>query len=633
LQTDISSSEEQERLNEATSADLANGSEVMVGEMEKRREETEQSTKNHTPQSPSDNPDCAVFPIPVLVSRGIRTKAEQSVFDIGGQKNANNAITDASVNFCEVEKTSKEQGEVERPQSSSRRARSLFNVLDNADSAFSVLGSYSCCGIKVSTDQPMNEDNGKKMLDGTIVNVPGTCYEMPKRAEMQWQMKVGAEEQGEVKKSMNEWSKPHQSVSLFKVLGSAGLAFPSSELFSHYEVEMEAERLAGNEQMKQHEEAARDVVEGNREMEDCAEERSKMAKQSESNKPPKSLVSESSCSNLSTSELYYCHGSETECEQRPLNGDSQSEPSSDSANELWLAMCLPRTEAVKVPPVEPSSPSLDPFRMDHAETESNLEAEQQDFSVASSLSSATSPVSIYSFSSTPKTFPSPRIPPLSASDDHKLYSIALSNGSSMETPLSEEITLAAAAANHCVVRCNCQPTAQEIAEGRGCSLGCINRELYTECGSRCPSDSGCANRRFQKKQYAKVETFDAGVKGWGLRALEPIEPGRFIIEYVGEVIDSDEMKRRKKKYGKDPKHVHHYLMALKNGAVIDATLRGNVSRFINHSCDPNCESQKVHMWPSVLALHAVSFVRICLSIFTTFLPVLFHVSQLFRLVA
>ncbi|VDK87475.1 unnamed protein product, partial [Litomosoides sigmodontis] len=143
-----------------------------------------------------------------------------------------------------------------------------------------------------------------------------------------------------------------------------------------------------------------------------------------------------------------------------------------------------------------------------------------------------------------------------------------------------------------VVRCFCEPTSTEIAEGRGCSSGCINRELYTECGSRCPSGVGCANRRFHNKQYAKVEVFNAGVKGWGLRAAEPLEPGRFIIEYVGEVIDAEEMIRRGRRYGKDPKHVHHYLMALKNGAVIDATAKGNVSRFINHSCDPNCESQK-----------------------------------------
>ncbi|VDK42176.1 unnamed protein product [Anisakis simplex] len=143
-----------------------------------------------------------------------------------------------------------------------------------------------------------------------------------------------------------------------------------------------------------------------------------------------------------------------------------------------------------------------------------------------------------------------------------------------------------------VVRCLCEPTEEELSSGSGCDENCINRMLYTECGSRCPSGARCSNRRFHNKEYAKVEVFYAGVKGWGLRACETLEPGRFIIEYVGEVISAEEMRRRGRRYGRDPKHVHHYLMALKNGAVIDATVRGNISRFINHSCDPNCRSEK-----------------------------------------
>lgn len=53
------------------------------------------------------------------------------------------------------------------------------------------------------------------------------------------------------------------------------------------------------------------------------------------------------------------------------------------------------------------------------------------------------------------------------------------------------------------------------------------------------------------------------------------------------------MNRRLKKYAKDPKHKHHYMMALQNSCVIDATVQGNYSRFVNHSCDPNAETQKV----------------------------------------
>lgn len=143
-----------------------------------------------------------------------------------------------------------------------------------------------------------------------------------------------------------------------------------------------------------------------------------------------------------------------------------------------------------------------------------------------------------------------------------------------------------------VVRCFCEPTEEDLAARRGCGPGCINRELNIECGSRCPSGARCTNRRFQNKEYANVETFDAGAKGIGLRAVEPLEPERFIMEYVGEIINAKQMRRRLRKYAKDPAHVHHYMMRLKNGTVIDATARGNISRFINHSCDPNCESQK-----------------------------------------
>lgn len=69
----------------------------------------------------------------------------------------------------------------------------------------------------------------------------------------------------------------------------------------------------------------------------------------------------------------------------------------------------------------------------------------------------------------------------------------------------------------------------------------------------------------------------------------------FVIEYVGEVLSPAQFGRRKKQYAKDPSHSHHYFMALKTDQIIDATRKGNVSRFINHSCEPNCETQKVFL--------------------------------------
>jgi len=68
--------------------------------------------------------------------------------------------------------------------------------------------------------------------------------------------------------------------------------------------------------------------------------------------------------------------------------------------------------------------------------------------------------------------------------------------------------------------------------------------------------------------------------------------GTFIMEYVGEVLDPKEFRRRAKDYAKD-KNRHYYFMALKSDAIIDATMKGNISRFINHSCEPNAETQKV----------------------------------------
>lgn len=68
--------------------------------------------------------------------------------------------------------------------------------------------------------------------------------------------------------------------------------------------------------------------------------------------------------------------------------------------------------------------------------------------------------------------------------------------------------------------------------------------------------------------------------------------GTFVMEYVGEVLDPKEFRRRAKDYAKD-KHRHYYFMALKSDAIIDATMKGNISRFINHSCEPNAETQKV----------------------------------------
>ncbi|KAI4488685.1 hypothetical protein M0802_011393 [Mischocyttarus mexicanus] len=133
--------------------------------------------------------------------------------------------------------------------------------------------------------------------------------------------------------------------------------------------------------------------------------------------------------------------------------------------------------------------------------------------------------------------------------------------------------------------CDCFLTEEEIERGElGCGEDCLNRLLMIECDR-------CTNKRFQNCDYAKCEVFRTEKKGFGLRAVADLDVGEFIMEYVGEVVDPKDFRRRAKEYSKD-KNRHYYFMALKSDQIIDATMKGNISRFINHSCDPNAETQK-----------------------------------------
>lgn len=82
------------------------------------------------------------------------------------------------------------------------------------------------------------------------------------------------------------------------------------------------------------------------------------------------------------------------------------------------------------------------------------------------------------------------------------------------------------------------------------------------------------------------------IHDWGLVALEPIEADDFVIEYVGELIRpriSDIRERQYEKMGIGSS----YLFRLDDGYVVDATKRGGIARFINHSCEPNCYTKIV----------------------------------------
>ncbi|CAL0301540.1 unnamed protein product [Lupinus luteus] len=82
------------------------------------------------------------------------------------------------------------------------------------------------------------------------------------------------------------------------------------------------------------------------------------------------------------------------------------------------------------------------------------------------------------------------------------------------------------------------------------------------------------------------------IHDWGLVALEPIEAEDFVIEYIGELIrprisDIRECQYEKMGIGGS------YLFRIDDDYVVDATKRGGIARFINHSCEPNCYTKVI----------------------------------------
>ncbi len=101
-----------------------------------------------------------------------------------------------------------------------------------------------------------------------------------------------------------------------------------------------------------------------------------------------------------------------------------------------------------------------------------------------------------------------------------------------------------------------------------------------------PADTSAAKLAARSALLIKVRR--SKVHGQGVFALKRIRKGTRIIEYVGDRISHARANRRYDDHDENDNHT--FLFAVDRNVVIDATVDGNDSRFINHSCDPNCES-------------------------------------------
>ncbi|WFD36224.1 [histone H3]-lysine(4) N-trimethyltransferase [Malassezia cuniculi] len=146
--------------------------------------------------------------------------------------------------------------------------------------------------------------------------------------------------------------------------------------------------------------------------------------------------------------------------------------------------------------------------------------------------------------------------------------------------------------------CECS-LANGIAYACTDEANCINRLTQVECmPDVCACRKHCKNQRFQRCEYAPVDIVHMPKKGFGLRAAMDLEADTFVYEYIGDVVNHETFLRRMHQYKEE--HIEHfYFMMLQKDEYIDATRRGARSRFINHSCNPNCYVSKWHVGKQV----------------------------------
>ncbi|MCO5589749.1 hypothetical protein L7F22_043718 [Adiantum nelumboides] len=137
-----------------------------------------------------------------------------------------------------------------------------------------------------------------------------------------------------------------------------------------------------------------------------------------------------------------------------------------------------------------------------------------------------------------------------------------------------------------IMICQCPPTGT-------CDETCVNRQTQYLCHPKhCPCGERCTNVQFGKRKSIKTDVHYYGARGFGLRTKEPIAKGQFIDEYRGEVVDYNEMVRRVRDHYKDTGNYYFLMYDAPAGEMLDGGLKGNITRYANHSCDPNCGIQK-----------------------------------------
>jgi histone-lysine N-methyltransferase SETD1 len=135
--------------------------------------------------------------------------------------------------------------------------------------------------------------------------------------------------------------------------------------------------------------------------------------------------------------------------------------------------------------------------------------------------------------------------------------------------------------------------AEKIAKGNSRANRATNRRYVADLNDQKKTlgqDSDVFKFNQLKKRKKPVKFARSAIHNWGLYAMENINKDDMIIEYVGEEVRQQIAEIRENRYLKSGIG-SSYLFRIDDDTVIDATKKGGIARFINHSCMPNCTAK------------------------------------------
>ncbi|KAF2461100.1 hypothetical protein BDY21DRAFT_297795 [Lineolata rhizophorae] len=145
-----------------------------------------------------------------------------------------------------------------------------------------------------------------------------------------------------------------------------------------------------------------------------------------------------------------------------------------------------------------------------------------------------------------------------------------------------------------------------------------SRHPIYECNVNCGCKGNCKTIVVQKGRQVRLQIFKTRDRGWGLKTLQDLKEGQFIDTYRGEIITDAEATRREEAatsrkdsyfYSLD-KFADSQGLQPEDLYVIDGEYMGGPTRFMNHSCEPNCRQYTVSWNKNDFMIYEIAFFAI-----------------------